>query len=82
MKHYTKDKLPATGWQNYTKKTLTMAVKISEPFKVMTREGDLVCQEGFLAIDAHGWPYPIASEEFMAIYEPVSVADTTLTEGG
>lgn len=29
------------------------------------------CMSWYLAIDAHGWPYPIAKDEFEAIYKPV-----------
>lgn len=53
----------------YRKKVTTEAVRIKGPFSVQTREGVLTCPDGYLAIDSHGWPYPIAADEFEAIYE-------------
>lgn len=53
----------------YRKTALTRAVRIKGPFTVLTREGPLPCPDGYLAVDAHGWPYPIAADEFAAIYE-------------
>jgi hypothetical protein len=53
----------------YRKATLTRATRVRGPFTVETREGLLTCPDGYLAIDAHGWPYPIAADEFRRIYE-------------
>jgi len=39
------------------------------PFEVETREGTLTCEDGWLAIDSDGYPYPIAADEFNKIYE-------------
>ena len=39
------------------------------PFTVQTREGLVTCLDGWLAIDAHGFPYPVHVQEFDAIYE-------------
>lgn len=60
------------GWTRYRKKHLTPAVRMIGAFTVETREGVLTCPDGYLAVDAHGWPYPIARDEFEAIYEPSS----------
>lgn len=69
---YSTDNLPAIGeFATYKKKVTTKAVKVDGPFAVHTREGTLTCQDGYLAIDSAGYPYPIAKEEFEAIYEPV-----------
>lgn len=70
--HFDRDEyMPAEGeFRRYRKVATTQAVRIEGPFKVTTREGTLTCQDGYLAIDAHGWPYPIAREEFEAIYVP------------
>jgi hypothetical protein len=57
--------------KHYRKKVLTAAVRMPGPFTVVTREGTLACPDGYLAVDAHGWPYPIARDEFEAIYEQV-----------
>ena len=63
-----------TGWKEYRKKVFTKAVKMEGPFVVTTSEGDLHCEDGYLAIDARGYPYPIATEEFNLIYEAISDA--------
>lgn len=56
-------------WGKYRKKVATSALRIDGPFIVETSEGDLTCQDGYLAIDARGYPYPIAADEFELIYE-------------
>jgi hypothetical protein len=63
---------PST-WQEWRKTATTRAMRIEGPFKVLTREGPLECPDGYLAVDAHGYPYPINKEEFEKIYEPVNV---------
>ena len=57
-------------WPRYRKTVTTAAQRIEGPFRVRTREGELCCEDGYLAIDSEGWPYPIAKDEFEAIYEP------------
>lgn len=59
-------------WPEWKKKVTTRAIRVGGPFTVKTREGTLTCPDGYLAMDAHGWPYPIAANEFEAIYEPAS----------
>ncbi len=68
---FTKDNLPVpdSGWRCYRKKVTTMAIRIDGPFVVETSEGDLRCEDGYLGIDARGYPYPIAADEFALIYE-------------
>lgn len=61
----------AADWHEYRKIATTRAVRMDGPFTVKTREGKVTCPDGYLAIDAHGWPYPIAKDEFDAIYEPL-----------
>lgn len=48
----------------------TWAMRITGAFEVETSEGTLTCQDGWLAIDARGYPYPIAADEFERIYTP------------
>ena len=60
------------GAKKYRKKTLTTAVRIEGPFIVYTREGQLSCKDGYLAIDSGGFPYPIDREEFERIYEEIT----------
>lgn len=59
----------ADEWPQWRKRTLTSAIRIDGPFTVVAREGELTCPDGYLARDSHGWPYPIAADEFDAIYE-------------
>jgi hypothetical protein len=63
---------PAT-WPLWRKVALTRAMKIDGPFTVETSEGPLTCAGGYLAIDARGYPYPIATDEFRLIYEAAEV---------
>lgn len=61
--------LPADGWKAYRKTSLTRMIRIDGPFTVQTSEGPLRCEDGFLAVDARGYPYPIAVSEHAMIYE-------------
>lgn len=56
-------------WPRYRKTSTTRASRLASPFIVQTSEGELRCEDGFLAIDARGYPYPIAADEFHQIYE-------------
>ena len=55
-------------FQEYRKIYTTKAVRVTGPFTVVTREGVITCQDGYLAVDSGGWPYPIAADEFDRIY--------------
>ncbi len=59
------------GWASYQKKVHTQAIKIDGAFEVETSEGNLTCKDGYLCIDARGYPYPVATDEFKLIYDPV-----------
>lgn len=59
------------NWPEYRKRVTTHAIKIDGPFYVQTSEGVLRCEDGYLAVDARGYPYPIATDEFALIYEAV-----------
>lgn len=64
------DDLPRDGyWQIFRKKVNTHMTRIDGPFIVETSEGPLRCEDGWLAIDARGYPYPIADDEKALIYE-------------
>ncbi len=71
MELFSASNLPADPavWPRYRKRVLTSAIKIDGPFAVQTSEGTLSCADGYLALDARGYPYPIASDEFGLIYE-------------
>lgn len=62
-----------TGWQGFRKTSITQAVKMDSPFRVETSESEnepFYCEDGYLAIDARGYPYAIATDEFEKIYVP------------
>jgi hypothetical protein len=59
-------------WNWYRKTKLTHAIRIEGPFRVETSESEnepFLCEDGYLAIDARGYPYAIAKDEFDQIYE-------------
>lgn len=58
-------------WSTWRKTTVTQALRINGPFETETAEGSLKCEDGYLAVDARGYPYPIAAEEFALVYELV-----------
>lgn len=60
---------PVEEWGAFRKKVVTRAIRVEGPFVVETSEGPLRCADGYLAIDARGYPYPIAADEFELIYE-------------
>lgn len=64
-------------WAEYRKVATTQAIRINGPFSVQTREGLITSEDGYLAVDAHGWPYPIAADEFEKIYTPVAKSRRT-----
>lgn len=47
----------------------TLMVRIHSPFSVRTREGLMYCEDGWLALDADGNPYPIAADVQLRTYE-------------
>ncbi len=75
MSVYSTDSLPSdpASWPLYRKVALTHAIKIDGPFTVQTSEGPLHCADGYLAVDARGYPYPIATDEFHLIYQAAEV---------
>jgi hypothetical protein len=66
---FSREVLPAGNYRIYRKRVFTHAVRVIGPFTVQTREGQLFCADGYLAIDSAGYPYPIAAEEFERVYE-------------
>jgi hypothetical protein len=59
------------AFQTFRKKALTKALRMPGPFEVQTSEGPLRCEDGWLCMDARGYPYPVAADEFELIYELV-----------
>lgn len=76
---FSKDNLPPETderWGSFQKRVATRAIRIDGPFRVETSESEnepFYCEDGYLAIDARGYPYAIATEEFELIYEEVEV---------
>ncbi len=58
-------------WKSYKKKVTTKAIRCRGKFIVETSEGTMTCEDGYLAMDARGYPYPIATKEFKLIYDEV-----------
>jgi hypothetical protein len=83
--HFSKEHIPANeelapgnAWAEFRKKVNTRAIRIEGPFRVDTSESEsepFFCEDGWLAIDARGYPYAIADDEFQLIYEPVEQPD-------
>lgn len=61
--------MQSDGFEFYRKTSLTACRRIEGPFEVETSEGNLTCQDGYLCIDARGYPYPVAADEHELIYE-------------
>ena len=71
MTTFRKGDIPDTlDFALYQKKVKTQAAKIDGPFTVETSEGPLTCKDGYLCLDARGYPYPVATDEFTLIYAP------------
>jgi hypothetical protein len=66
---FSKRNIPLANFRFYRKKVLTSACRIKGPFIVETREGTLRCEDGWLALDSNGDPYPIAVDVFEELYE-------------
>lgn len=82
---FGKDNLPVDAdtalgghsWTEFRKTATTKALRIDGPFRVMTSESEnepFLCEDGWLAIDARGYPYAIADDEFQLIYAPAALA--------
>lgn len=68
---FSRESLPSDpgSWPLYRKTALTHALRVDGKFTVQTAEGPLRCADGYLCIDARGYPYPVAADEFALIYE-------------
>ena len=70
LPRYTKDSLPLGDWQYFRKTATTQMARVNGPFVVETLHGSVICQDGWLAVDTAGYPYPIAADEHTNSYEP------------
>lgn len=57
-------------WKEFRKMHPTRMVRIDGPFRVVTLHGPVECDDGYLAVDSGGWPYPVHKFEFDRMYEP------------
>ena len=76
MKHYAKATVRQKGdppFEIFRKISTTRAKRIEGQFEVETKEGTVMCLDGWLALDDLDWPYPIAAEIFKNSYQPVDV---------
>lgn len=49
--------------QDYQVRVIVKAIRIEGSFLVETQSGDIIsCHDGYLAVDAEGYPYPINAE--------------------
>lgn len=71
MTTFDRSNLPETGWTTWRKLVPTDMVRIQGPFTAITSDGPAFCEDGWLAIDARGYPYPIDAGEQAIIYEQV-----------
>lgn len=72
MHCFSRDNLPVNAeWRNFRKTSVTHMTRIDGPFLVETTEGPLRCEDGWLAVDARGYPYPLAADEQALIYEEI-----------
>jgi hypothetical protein len=80
VRKFSRDNMPEdpldVTWAEFRKKVNTRAARIRGPFVVETSEGELRCKDGWLCIDARGYPYPVAADEFQLIYAPARDHDT------
>lgn len=58
----------------FRKKVPIYAARIFGEFRVELANGDIVaCEDGWLAFDARGHPYPIDADEFARSYDPADL---------
>ena len=69
--------LGSRGCRRYLKRVPTRAFRMDGPFVVDTSEGQLRCEDGWLCIDARGYPYPVDAAEFELIYGGASIEEQT-----
>lgn len=65
---------PVGEWTLCRKTALTPMIRVVGAFEVETSEGRMRCEDGYLAVDSEGNPYPIAAEVAAASYESVGEA--------
>ncbi len=71
MLSFKKETLPLRDFgREYVRKiTSTFAWRMRSPFEVETLEGTMTCEDGYLAVDVEGNPYPIDAKVFEKTFE-------------
>lgn len=76
----SRDNLPSAQYFKEYRKTTNTQIAGPYPHEVtvVTRNGTVVVGPGgYVAIDAHGYPYPVDGDEFQKIYELVPQESST-----
>lgn len=67
--------LGVDGWPAFRKIVPIQAIRVAGPFTVQIDgqgpESVVTCDDGYLCVDARGYPYPVAAAEFEQIYAPL-----------
>jgi hypothetical protein len=66
---------PREDFVEYQKINPTRMIRITGVFKVATKHGVVECEDGYLAIDDTGYPYPVAKDVFERSYRPLAEAE-------
>jgi hypothetical protein len=59
-----------SAFRPYRRKNVTWMMRVETPFKVVTQHGIVECDDGYVAVDEEGWPYPISISVHAKAYEP------------
>lgn len=70
--HYTRDCLPDDGWEEFSRSNTTKMVRIDGPFTITTKGEEVRCEDGWLALDSDGDPYPVDAQVHRTSYTQVS----------
>ncbi len=73
MQSFSKSNLPTGDWFVARKRVSTRFIEIQGPFQVVTQEGEMTCEDGFLAVDEAGYPYPVARDIFFRSYDTSNI---------
>jgi hypothetical protein len=66
---FSSHQIPKGEYSTFRKIYRPKAIRMSGPFSCLTGEGNVAsCEDGWLAIDSRGHPYPIGAAEFESTY--------------
>ena len=73
---YSKGDMPSKTLQPFRKAAVTWMVRMDGPFAVKTIDGNIAyCEDGWIAVDSMGYPYPVAADVHDTDYVPVSLTE-------